>query len=84
MSGGFMSLDLNKLELLAKAATPGPWYEGKHGYILGPATRSSGLMDICNVFNAEERNLPYIVAANPTTILELINEIRRLEAALKP
>lgn len=59
--GGRM-IDLDKLEQLAKAATPGPWIDFQH--------RQED--------KAESVVAEFISAANPAAIMELIAEIRRL------
>lgn len=65
-----MNVDLEELERLAKAATPGPWrssdnpfVKGYSGRVEGPEPRIKGLC----VADAD-----YIAAANPEVILHLI------------
>ncbi|OBR52349.1 ead/Ea22-like family protein [Paraburkholderia tropica] len=77
--------DLDKLEELAEAATPGPW-----------RAESCGIDDCwCEVVNCDsreegvsgsgalsKRDARYIAAANPATILTLIAEVRALRTQL--
>lgn len=85
-----MTIDTNELRRLAQAATPGPWY------VTGKLTRyveariDGGLIQevaACGPTKADggygpqqEANARLLAAANPATILELLD---RLEAAEK-
>jgi hypothetical protein len=81
-------LDLDEIEKLARAATPGPWRWYKYGILAsGPSgeTRSIvswdyawGEQEDCN----EADDKPFIVAANPAAILALIARLRAAEAAI--
>ena len=76
--------DIDKLEALAKAATPGPW-----------RSESCGVDDCwCEVVNCDAReegvsgsgalskcDARYIAEANPATVLALIAEVRALRNA---
>jgi hypothetical protein len=73
--------NIDELEALAKAATPGPWYSAHHGV----NTHGTGAQhDICRVsmttgsYESEQENRDYIAAANPAAILTLIAEVRAL------
>ncbi|MGF6837039.1 hypothetical protein QF001_000906 [Paraburkholderia youngii] len=84
-----MTIDLDKLEALAKAATPGPWrgdrIDGTVKYDIVAGDYPHGKYEIvCRGDNgnnfgfmkAEDED--YALAANPTAILELIAEVRAL------
>lgn len=70
-------IDLDELERLAQAATPGPWEaDCDSGFVSG----------ICQFWDKSEydfdnphNNAAYIAATNPQTVLELIAHIRSLE-----
>ncbi len=81
-----MIVDIEKLEALAKAATPGPWersegnevsvsYEGDEAYCCweeaGPAQVAGGT-------EQSRADADFIAAANPAAVLELIAEIEVL------
>lgn len=83
------TIDLDRLEALAKAATPGPWAwwtsnstlrltgaDGKDGSVLY-AYGHSGNSDVC----CSPENKAFIAAANPAAILELIAAHRAALAA---
>lgn len=66
-----MTIDKEQLKALALAATPGPW-------VFGGAwvTRRGDKTSIADCSRGDER---YIAAANPATVLALLDEIERLE-----
>ncbi len=88
-----MTVDLDALELVARAATPGPFDIerrdddcGAMDYVIYGVGG-----DFCICFDQSDREEPrsatkarrdstFIAAANPTVVLELVAEIRRLEA----
>ena len=72
-----MSMNTEELKRLAEAATPGPWYD-RAGVLRGTG---GGIKPIATIYNG--LNSPYIAAANPTAILELIRQRDELLAALK-
>lgn len=64
--------DLNKLEALAKAATPGPWrVDNLRGLVAGAKAVISGSAECDGYFPHEDDGL-FVAAANPAAILELI------------
>ncbi|MBK7052201.1 MAG: hypothetical protein IPH54_16790 [Rhodoferax sp.] len=63
---------INELRQLAQAATPGPWYD-RAGVLRGTG---GGIKPIATIYNG--LNSPYIAAANPAAVLELIAEIERV------
>ena len=87
-------LDLEALERLAKAATPGPWHCHRKD-----EKRGEFLMDFGGMFDKDgtptgrpamsgwislrDRDAPYIAAANPDTVLALIARVRELGAAIE-
>ena len=70
-------MNIEKLKRLAEAATPGPWYD-RAGVLRGTG---GGIKPIATIYNG--LNSPYIAAANPAAILELIRQRDELLAALK-
>lgn len=75
-------MNLDELENLAKAATPGPWeYElgsddgFDHWQLFNPETLEYLVQDDSGV-EPETRNLAFIAAANPATVLKLIAVVR--------
>ena len=84
------TIDLDALETLARKATPGPWQAlttgvryGDHWYIaddgesIAYATKNDGdPRDKCR------ENAEYIAAANPSTILTLIADLRRAQECI--
>lgn len=71
-----MTMNINELEKLAKAATPGPWEIFNGGfYVCNPNEGEVGNFEI-----SEDSN--YIAAANPSAISELIAAYREAVAAL--
>lgn len=85
-----MTIDLDQLEALAKAATPGPWEDlSNHPYHLhGTINKGEKHIAGCSWFETprEEQcvtvkealaNAAYIAAANPATVFELVAEVRR-------
>ena len=84
-----MTTNLDKLEALAKAATPGPWEDlSNHpDHLCGTINKGKKHIAGCSWFETwrEEQhvsveealaNAAYIAAANPTTMLELVAELR--------
>lgn len=90
-------IDLEELERLAKAATPGPWEASDYGSYDGQSEAwyvdtTSKQADIysdeggiaANHWDADrgKHDMQFVAAANPATILALTAEVRRLRAAL--
>lgn len=89
-------VDIEELERLAKAATPGPWAvdeeclerherlyvaKGSEGNLLG---RILEVFENCLVRGKQRvANAEYIAAANPAAILELVAEVRQLREDLQ-
>jgi len=74
-----VSINLDELERLAKAASEGPWTDGGDGDLVG----SLGQPLIKGEYGYEgyfawDEDAAYCAAANPTAILELVAEVRRL------
>lgn len=70
--------DLDKLEELAKAATPGPWQffdEEGECYSSAPAT-GAFLVEYGASVDQKLLDVNYIAAANPAAVLALIEEVR--------
>lgn len=73
-------VDLDELERLAKAATVGPWRQHHLSpqCINGPAGRC--IADCYEALNKD--NAAYIAAANPSTVLALLEELRLARAVV--
>ncbi|MFW0750132.1 ead/Ea22-like family protein [Pseudomonas aeruginosa] len=74
--------DHSELRRLAKAATPGPW--GRDGFYIH-TTRKEGGTTYVETWNtlagiARKENAEFVAAANPKTILALLDEIDQLKA----
>lgn len=89
-----MTLDLDRLEALARAATPGPWkptdgYEasqaGRHDDDVSVLEDASGDPVIEHVYYdghhtiVRPRDVQFIAAANPAVILDLVERLRAAE-----
>lgn len=85
-----MSVDTDELRRLAQQATPGPW-ESRRGYVL--QMHIDREVCIADASGGDERdwwdsprmaaNTSYIAAAEPATVLELLDEIDRLRAEVE-
>lgn len=77
-------VDLNKLEQLARAATPGPWAHvpvypnGFTGTAQSGWTVANGYDRLAELDIVREADAAFIAAANPAAVLELLAEIDRL------
>ena len=83
-----MSIDTTKLRELAQKATPGPWhYELEHGsYMRIYSTADTDIVTGCGCCgspNCEDADAKFISAANPATVLALLDEIKNSRAVLK-
>src|SRR5574344_1131818 len=77
------------LEAAAKAATPGPWVTSQAGHLNGAVicgNRHIAMVNYCvcrevdkRVTNTED-NAEYIVSAQPSVMLAMIAELRKLKA----
>lgn len=86
-----MTLDIDHLASLARAATPGPWRHNPAQTRGGPVWRveytakgmnAGASFVIASMEGTEGNDVPnaaYIAAADPTTLLALIDRVRRLE-----
>ena len=77
---------LDKLEELAKAATPGPWMTPDHALIVhqkhAPCPAVCFVMTKSGACENHAHNAAYIAAANPETILRLVRVARAAKAIL--
>lgn len=71
--------DIDRLEMLAKAATPGPWTVEDRDGLLSPTGSAlvRGAHGYEGYFSLDE-DAAYCAAANPAAILALIAEVRAL------
>jgi hypothetical protein len=89
---GRMTIDLDQLEALARAATHGPW-DNTVGYRIYAGKKNvANAQEVFSCYAHEEirskqaqANAAFIVAVNPAVVLELIEELRtaRLMAGYK-
>ncbi|MFM0044102.1 hypothetical protein [Paraburkholderia sediminicola] len=77
-----MTIKLDELERLAKAATPGEWSNTFAHIIGGPNRRL--IADLFGDEQIDHDNAAYIAAANPAAILALVAEVRALRADAEP
>ena len=82
-----MTFDLDKLEALAKAATPGEWRVSNHRQSSRAIQTVKNDYEVASVplnkftdNRRREADADFIAAANPSTILALVAHIRQLEA----
>lgn len=79
-------MNINELDKLAKAATPGPWsnrvVEGMEDNILS-CNEDKWIVFSDESVVVEQNDSDYIAAAHPSAILELIAAYREAVAALK-
>lgn len=83
-----MKLDYAALRKVAEAATPGPWV--RRSYVCDETGRtvqepgvyapSSESIVVCDVNDFDER---FIAAANPDTVLALLDRLEKLERVYK-
>lgn len=84
-----MTIDLDKLEALAKAATPGPWgikrgyclYDNRDMHVVSAWETYSGSLGLAIYSDEAMANAKFLEAANPAAVLELIAELRKAIAA---
>ena len=71
--------DLDTLEALAQAATPGPWRHPGRALVVSRVDSSEPLVCDClsEQFAQAPKDAAFIAAANPATVLKLIAELRR-------
>jgi hypothetical protein len=74
-----MNADLDRLERLAKAATPGPWELGDGGWGVY-VTTADGTEVVSREWTGPQ-DAAHIAASDPATVLELIAELRKYRQA---
>ncbi len=75
-----MTVDTTKLRELAQKATPGEWYvsaPAEHAVWKDIGDRRYLIADTSDGFT-DDNNSEYIAAANPSTVLALLDELDRL------
>jgi hypothetical protein len=77
-----MTVDYDDLRAKALAATPGPW-ETPTGDCVWSEERLVARGDDERPFVERAANTAFIAAANPVTVLSLLDEIAALKAALQ-
>lgn len=75
-----MTVDKDKLRQLAEAATPGPWFASpSHDHYKVLQDNDSGLLP--EIAGVDERvDVAFIAAANPATVLALLDELAACKA----
>ena len=79
MSDGLTPAQLDEIEAAAKEATPGPWEVIGGGEYVTPIGLPAGFDD-CGV---SPRDVHYIAAFDPPTVLALVAELRELRAKVE-
>jgi len=74
-----MTINTQELRKLAEAATPGPWIAG-NGNVLSDTTGMSHFRPALRCGFGRPDDAEYIAAANPATVLALLDELDRLRA----
>ena len=78
-----MAIDLDELERVAKAATPGPWHRSRYGTVFtGDHAMDDDAVVVGIVVGRGDpsfQDMRFIAEANPATVLALIERIRALE-----
>ena len=78
---------IKRLRSLAEKAIPGPWEVGTHPSMVVAPCPCCGLVATAAQYgpseSAECYNSEYIAAANPLAVLELLDMIEKLRAALQ-
>lgn len=72
-----------ELRKLAEAATPGPWFVRHAATDDGLSEVEDGRMHGLFPFNCEAHDAAFIAAANPKTVLELLDEVTKLREAMR-
>ena len=78
-------MKLDELEKLAKAATPGPWkvkFDINVSDREGVSVLGAGGTDATAHFDRNRNNATFIAAANPATVLRLVELLRESQAAI--
>lgn len=75
------AIDLDALEAVASAATPGPWSCPTRFAVVAPAWNADAKYAYEQVaVTTLKRDAAFVAAANPATVLALIERVRRAEA----
>lgn len=82
-----MTIDLDALERLARAATPGPWHTGDGYEQQDPGAYVADARGHIVVAQADDSpcvptDAAFIAAANPAAVLELVQRLRATENLL--
>ena len=82
-----MTISLDKLEALARAATPGPWHveediDPPTYWVIGAnrEERKDGAVALGYNSNNDANDVPYIAACDPATILKLLAVVQAMKA----
>lgn len=80
------ALDLDRLEALADAATPGPWVHGGMGYVEDVPDNPEDRFDVmpATIARAEvsEADAVFIAETGPDVTKELVRQLREARAGL--
>lgn len=72
-------LNLDEIERIARAATPGPWEEAERDHIFGP----DGVTHIAIIIRQDAGDTAHIARMDPPTTLALVARVREAEATKK-
>lgn len=73
-----MTIDIEELKRLAEAATPGPWFRSGDHAMKDLGKYSTHIADCMG----NDGDAAFVAAANPASVLELIDRIAALEAEI--
>jgi hypothetical protein len=73
-------INIARLRELAEKATPGPWHKSGNlnNNVIQTSHITRDVWHICACFHAGEPDAEFIAAANPQTILSLLDELEQL------
>lgn len=73
-------IDTTKLRELAQAATPGPWEYRALEW--GNYVTADGQTSVCQGALSRTESMQFIAAANPATVLQLLDELERTQGSV--
>ena len=80
-----MTIDVDELERLAKAATPGPWTtkpdDDQRKHLL--CTETGAWFGVVEASPRNAADAAFIAAANPAVVLELVRRLRAAEGIVR-
>ena len=76
-------IDINRLRILAQAATPGGWYVERGNYVYGCKEVTDGEEEWHPIIARTDDDAKFIAAVNPAAIVELLDRLEEAETAWK-